>query len=135
MRSLLLVLATASVAATSAQDDLAYMGTRPKSGREAPVQRLSILDGALPGSKDLELPDGTVQVDLLNGNGRVTREFTGPEMDRLDIAGLRPGTWTLRAHTASGMVVRRFMVMQGGHVWTLDQLPAKNQRRTRAPLD
>ncbi|MDX9750428.1 MAG: hypothetical protein RBT71_05035 [Flavobacteriales bacterium] len=135
MRRILITLAALSAATVHAQGDLAWAGAHHAPAPDAPAERLSIVDGALPGSMELDLPEGTRQVDLLDGRGRVAQTSKGAAIGGVDIRSLRPGTWTLRAHTGHGMVVRRFKVLPGGHVWTLDQLPRRAQRTTRAPLD
>ncbi len=137
MRNLILLLVGTCTVNLVAQDgDIAYAGgTKRTVEHTTRVEKLSMVEGAVPGSMELVLPTGTTQVDVLNGNGRVKHRFNGSEIESFNVSDLRPGTWTLRAHTGQGMVVRRFMVMYGGHIWTLDQLPGKAQRKTRAPLD
>lgn len=106
-----------------AQDDgyVAYVPSRPPE-RTADDMRVGFVEGTIPGSVELSLPSGTSHVDLLNARGNVKRSYPADSIDQIDLNTLRPGTWTLRARTPNGTLVRRFAVLaQGGVLWTLPQ--------------
>ncbi|MCW5898182.1 MAG: hypothetical protein KIT10_02845 [Flavobacteriales bacterium] len=113
-------------------DDFAY--APPGQARAVDrSQALSIMEGPLPGTLDLGLPPGTTRVDLFNSKGRLKR--TMPAEEAIGLKELRPGTWTLRAHTAQGLVVRRITVLDNGSVWSMDPPRSRDQRVMRRPLD
>ncbi len=95
--------------------------------RTADDVRIGILDPVVPGMLDLSLPATTHRVDLLNARGRVKHSLDISQMDRLDLRKLRRGTWTLRAHTTEGMLVRRFFVM--GHGSILWEMPFNRRKK------
>lgn len=98
-------------------DDVAYV-PREAPARTADDAGIDFVDTTVPGVVELALPPATSSVDLLNAQGNVVRELKGADCSSLDLRELRPGTWTLRAHTRSGMHVRRFMVLsRGGMRW------------------
>lgn len=113
-----------------AQDDgyVAYVPSRPPE-RTADDMRVGFVEGTIPGSVELRLPPGTSQVDLLNSRGNVKRSFPAGSIDQIDLNSLKPGTWTLRARTTQGILIRRFAVLaKGGVLWTLPQ-PKQPKRR------
>lgn len=113
-------------AVAQADDKIAYVPTRPLA-RTADAQTVRIMDGAVPGVMELKLPESTYQVDLINSRGKVKFRHSGHSLQQLDLGSLRPGTWTLRAHTTEGMRVKRFVVMQHGKVaWSV---PTKLKKR------
>jgi len=123
MRTLLILLSCAATTGLLAQDDgyVAYVPSRPPE-RTADDVRVGFVEGTLPGTVELSLPQGTSHVDILNGRGNVKRSFPSGSIEQIDLNGLRPGTWTLRARTPQGTMVRRFVVLtQGGVLWTLPQ--------------
>ena len=134
MRILTLLMTMVMSGQLAGQDDLAYMGGAARTERSG-TPRLTMAAGALPGSMELVLPEGTMHVDLLNAHGRVKRRYRNNDMTSLDPGRLRPGTWTLRAHTVHGSVVRRIQVLPGGALRTLDRPLVKSHRRIRTPLD
>jgi hypothetical protein len=93
-----------------AQDDVSMAYTvAPARVRAAEVVRIEAMETAVPGMIELTLPPSTYRVDLLNPRGRVKRSLVMSGTGTLDTRNLYKGTWTLRAHTEHGMVVRRFM--------------------------
>lgn len=98
-------------------DDIAYMPREASSG-SADDTSIGFTDTAVPGVVELELPPATAGIDLLNAQGTVVRKLADSPRRTLDLRELRPGTWTLRAHTSTGIRVRRFMVLsRGGMRW------------------
>jgi hypothetical protein len=117
----LLILLGQSGSALLAQvdDRVAYVPSQPIS-RTADDQNLGLTDGAAPGIVEFNLPAGTFQVDLINSKGKVKHSRSGSTMEQLDLGSLKPGTWTLRAHTNEGLRVKRFVVMQRGKIaWSV----------------
>ncbi len=95
--------------------------------RTADDLRITFLEPVLPGVMEVSLPEGTHRIDLLNARGKVKHTREAAHVEQLDLRKLRRGTWTLRAHTRTGMVVRRFFVM--GHGSVLWEMPYSNRRR------
>jgi hypothetical protein len=118
MRNAMLVATLAIITGSMmAQSDemVAYVPANAPA-RTADDARINFLDPVVPGTLEVSLPQGTHTVDILNARGRVKRTMDVTSLDRLDIHRLRKGTWTLRAHTGKGMVVRRFLVLGRGHI-------------------
>lgn len=98
-------------------DDVAYV-PRDAPARTADDASIGFVDTMVHGVVELSLPVATSTVDLLNAQGNVVRELNEAGRNTLDLRTLRPGTWTLRAHTSEGIHVRRFMVLsRGGMRW------------------
>jgi hypothetical protein len=114
--------------AMNAQSDemIAYVPSKAPT-RTADNTKITFLDPVVPGVMELSLPEGTRRVDLLNARGKVKATHEGPTMQQIDLRKLRRGTWTLRAHTPDGMMVRRFLVL--GHGQVVWQLPPAPRRR------
>jgi hypothetical protein len=113
--SLLAVAFLLVVTAYPQADDLAVMTPPRPFARTADDARIELTEGSTPGMATLRTPEGTYQLDVLNVRGKVVRSTT-TDLDRLDVRKLRPGTWTLRAHTPEGILVRRFMVFERGSI-------------------
>lgn len=115
------------LAAFGQLDDIAYV-PREAPARTADDTGIDFQETAVPGVADLLLPIGTYQVDLLNAQGKVIEQFAPATQSSIDMRGLKPGTWTLRAHTEHGLRVRRFVVLgRGGTIWV--RQPAVPARR------
>lgn len=112
-----------------AQDgDIAYV-PREAPARTADDVSIDLHHGDEPGIVDLILPVGTFHVDLLNAAGNVARDFDTTTPPQLDLRELRPGTWTIRAHTRAGARVRRFLVLgSSGTMWVDGQRPSSRKR-------
>ncbi|MEZ4755483.1 MAG: hypothetical protein R2817_01510 [Flavobacteriales bacterium] len=112
-------------------DDVAYV-PRSAPERAADDTRLGITPGAVPGSLDLHLPQGTEAVVLLNGRGDVELVLPSEQWDRLPVEQLRPGTWTLRATVHGRFLLRRFLVLGNGHsTWLPDPVRAAGPKMRR----
>ena len=124
MRStiLALFLLTCTLLKAQVDDHVALVSSAPVRQRADNAQ-MGFKDGAVPGTVEFHMPQGTHRIDLLNARGRVERTLTGSDMHHLDLGGLRCGTWTLRAHTMNGLNVRRFVVMERGRIaWAVPPL-------------
>ena len=128
LRTLLCVLLVIALSGANAQsgDLIAYVPAQAPE-RTADDMRITFLDPVVPGLLDVALPQGTHRVDLLNAKGKVKKSHHSTTTQQLDLRKLRRGTWTIRAHTQKGMVVRRFFVM--GHGRVLWELPTSGRRR------
>lgn len=128
MRCTNMLLALLISGAMNAQSDemIAYVPSKAPT-RTADNTKITFLDPVVPGVMELSLPEGTRRVDLLNARGKVKATHEGPTMQQIDLRKLRRGTWTLRAHTPDGMMVRRFLVL--GHGQVVWQLPPAPRRR------
>lgn len=117
---LLLVLACAISTGLSAQyGDLAAMTPPRTVARTADDTRIAIAERSSKGVFSVDVPEDCYRIDLLNAKGRVKYQLD-PSDRRLQLDRLRPGTWTLRAHTTTGIMVRRFLVFKRGHApWAI----------------
>ncbi len=119
MSLLILFHCTGTAVRAQSDDKIAYVPSRPIA-RTADYQGLGLKDGTAPGIVEFQLPQGTYQVDLINSRGKVKHSRSGSTLEQLDLGSLKPGTWTLRAHTGEGMRVKRFVVMQRGRIaWSV----------------
>ncbi|WKZ67192.1 MAG: hypothetical protein QY325_04510 [Flavobacteriales bacterium] len=107
--SLIIAALLAACHCVAQADDMAYM---PKEvpARTADDAVITMHETDTPGVVAFSLPPETYRVDLLNGQGRVVDSMPPDAAAAFDLDRLRPGTWTLRAHTPVGMRVRRFVV-------------------------
>lgn len=98
---------------------VAYVPEKPVA-RTADDTRIRLVAGAVAGKVEALIPEDAVQVDILNARGNVKRSYGSGDLGELALGDLRPGTWTLRVHTSTSMLlVRRFVVMQrGAVVWS-----------------
>lgn len=115
-------------AGASAQGDLAYM---PKTApaMTADDERIVMTETEDPERVELQLPPGTFQLDLINSAGNVVEQYDAADRMGFDLAGLRPGTWTLRARTPHGFRVRRFVVHnREGQNWVVEARPVPRRK-------
>jgi hypothetical protein len=110
-----------------AQGDMAYM---PKSApaRTADDSAIEMHETSEAEVVRFSMPPGTTRVDLLNAQGNVVSQLSDLELNAFDVSRLKPGTWTLRAHTASGLRIRRFVVhLNEGRHWVQEVTTAKRR--------
>lgn len=104
---------------------VAYVPNAPLE-RTADNTRIAFVESAVAGKVEALLPADAFQADILNARGNVKRTYGTSDLESLSLGDLRPGTWTLRVHTPSAMLVRRFVVMGRGTIlWS----PAGPMRR------
>lgn len=124
MRHLLLFLLsiTTTLAASAQVDDELTAYEPPVEERFAMDDRSIALAGRIDeGTIALTLPNGTDHLDILNARGRVVCERAGADMYRLDISGLRPGTYMIRAYVGNHIERKRIVVMRpGAGLWAVD---------------
>lgn len=113
-------------ASSQIDDRVAYVPSKAPA-RTADDLRIVFLDPVVPGELELGLPEGTYRLDLLNAHGKVKHTRNAGPLEQIDVRKLSRGTWTVRAHTPQGLVVRRFFVMGRGTV--LMELPQSRKKR------
>lgn len=123
----LLFLTTSVVSIAQADGLVAYVPEKPLE-RTADNARIGFSPGAVAGKMEAIIPEDAHQVDILNARGNVKRTYATNELDALSLGDLKPGTWTLRVHTADSMLVRRFVVMQRGAVVWSPSGPIRGKR-------
>jgi hypothetical protein len=123
--SALAVILSMGVRAWAQTDDLAYV-PREVPERTADDVAIDLVRTTEPGIVDINLPVGTQRVDLLNATGKVMLALDLSVPPQLDLTSLRPGTWTIRAHSTHGVRVRRFVVLGNNSTMWAEQ---KNPRR------
>ena len=94
---------------------VAYVPNAPLD-RTADNIRIGFAESAVAGKMEAVLPVDAIQADILNARGNVKHTYGPDELGSLSLGDLRPGTWTLRVHTSTTMLVRRFVVMERGAV-------------------
>jgi hypothetical protein len=124
----LLLLMVAGPGRARAQGELAYV-PRSAPAYTADDARIAVSEADEAGHLRVSLPTGTWQLDLLNARGNVVERLAPDEALNLHAARLKPGTWTLRAHTPSGLLVRRMVVLGSSSVFLLDERPIRGRRR------
>ena len=127
----LLLISIPFVIQAQSSEDMAYL-PRQAATHTADTERVGFSESAVAGSVDLILPTGTDRVDLLNGRGDVVNIFEKGELERLALDRLKPGTWTIRAHVGSRLLIRRFLVIGEGQVaWIPNQEQVRRRPRSR----
>jgi hypothetical protein len=125
LSALLLAILSCGVSMAQSEEQVAYVATRTVT-RTADDPELGFRSGAVAGSVEFAVPKGTHRVDVLNARGNVVRTLFMDEVAGLKLGDLSRGTWTLRAHTASGLSIRRFIVLGPGQVaWAVPAAPKR----------
>lgn len=107
-----------NLAMAQADGLVAYVPERPLE-RTADDERITFTPSAVAGKVEALIPEDAHRVDILNARGTVKRSYGVTDLETLSLGDLRTGTWTLRVHTSTTMLVRRFVVMrQGTVVWS-----------------
>lgn len=109
----LLLLVFLALAASAQQEPLAYVPERPPR-RTADSDLISLLGSDAPGVYRLSLPSAVTRVDMLNARGKRLKHVPLNTDGLLDLRGLRPGVYTVRAFTPEGVLVRRIGVLRNG---------------------
>ena len=124
-----LTLATLLAGPLYAQSDaLAYM-PREAPERTADDTRISMSTTDEVGVVSFRIPEGCYRVDLLDAQGDVVDQFGIDDMERFELERLKPGTWTIRAHSSQGIRIRRFVVHgRDGRFWA-DEVAEPRKRR------
>lgn len=110
---LLLILINSASTALAQQEPLAYVPERPPC-RTADSDLISLLGSDAPGVYRLSLPASVTRVDMLNARGKRLKHVPLGTDGLLDLRGLRPGVYTVRAFTPEGVLVRRIGVLRNG---------------------
>jgi hypothetical protein len=92
--------------------------------RTADNERITLTSTSDQGIYLVELPEGTLELDVLDPRGDRMEPQPQFANGRLDIRSLRAGTYTIRAHTADGITIRRFALLgTGASLWAIDAEP------------
>lgn len=114
MRTLILsVLVSVTAGALAQQEPLAYVPDRPVR-RTADSDLITLIGSDAPGLYRLSLPPAATKVDMLNARGKRLKVVPLNTEGLLDLRGLRPGVYTVRAFTPEGVLVRRIGVLRNG---------------------
>ncbi|MEO8069543.1 MAG: hypothetical protein ABI599_17730 [Flavobacteriales bacterium] len=118
--AILLVLILAGPIAQGQEELVAYVP------RHAPVRTADTEDIAIVGSDSagiyrFAIPEGTYAVDLLTAQGKRLDPQPPISNGSVDVRGMKPGTYTVRAHTFEGIRIRRFALLRrASTTWALD---------------
>jgi hypothetical protein len=114
MRHSLLVAILLTVAGVQAQDELVAYEPRRAPVRTADSEDIAIIGSDSAGRYHFAVPEGTYAVDLLNAQGK--RLVPQPPISNgtVDVRNMKPGTYTVRAHTFEGISIRRFSLLRRG---------------------
>ncbi|QQR86453.1 MAG: T9SS type A sorting domain-containing protein [Flavobacteriales bacterium] len=109
----LIILVSFAANALAQQEPLAYVPDRPVR-RTADSDLIALIGSDAPGLYRLSLPAAVTRVDMLNARGRRLKVVPLSTDGLLDLRGLRPGVYTVRAFTTDGVLVRRIGVLRNG---------------------
>ena len=108
------------------QDELIAYVPKKNIERTADSEAIILTSTDQPGIYGLTLPEGTISIDVLDNRGDLLTEVPLISDGRLDVRGLRASTYTIRAHTAHGIRIRRFALLgAGASLWAIDAEPVK----------
>jgi hypothetical protein len=109
-----------------AQDELIAYVPRKHIERTADENTIQLTSTTTPGVYQLALPEGTLFVDVLDPRGSPLSPQPPMSEGTIDVRGLRASTYTLRAHTSTGIRIRRFALMgEGASLWAIDAEPVR----------
>lgn len=109
----LIVLIAIAASVSAQQEPLAYVPDRPVR-RTADSELIALIGSDAPGLYRLSIPVAVTRVDMLNARGRRLKVVPLSTDGLLDLRGLRPGVYTVRAFTPEGVLVRRIGVLRNG---------------------
>ncbi len=126
MKFLLPLLFTLIAYQATAQDGLIAYVPKKNIERAADSETIILTSTDQQGVYGLTLPAGTLRIDVLDNRGDL---LTQPPLiydGRMDVRGLRASTYTIRAHTAHGIRIRRFALLgAGASLWAIDAEPVR----------
>lgn len=126
MKAVSVIAAMVSCLAVNAQDELVAYVPRKHIDRTADADVIQLTSTTTPGVYQLSLPERTLFVDVLDPRGAPLAQQPRVSDGTIDIRGLRASTYTIRAHTASGILIRRFAFMgEGAGLWAIDAEPVR----------
>ena len=126
MKPLLTLMIVLYTTVATAQDDLIAYMPKKHIERTADSERIMLTSTGEQGVYTIDLPEGTISVDVLNAKGGLA--VPQPEVldGHIDIRQLRASTYTIRAHTIDAIVIRRFALMgEGASLWAIDADPVR----------
>lgn len=126
MRSLFLWAGWLACLGMIAQDDMIAYVPRKHLARVADSGSIVLTGTNESGIYLLDVPAGTWYVDLLGAGGDKLEPQPVVANGKIDIRQLKPSTYTIRAHRASGITIRRFALLgRGANLWAIDAEPAR----------
>lgn len=126
MKPLLTLIVVLSAASATAQDELIAYMPRKHIDRTADSELIVLTSTNEPGVYAIDLPEGTLSIDVLNAKGDLVRPQPEVVDGHIDIRALRASTYTIRAHTLDGIAIRRFALLgEGASLWAIDAEPVK----------
>ncbi len=121
LSSIVLLLITLS---THAQDDLVAYVPRRNVARVADTEAIGLTSTGRHGVYRISVPEGTIAIDVLNARGEKLERQPPIENGTINVRALKASTYTIRAHTASGIAIRRFALLgRGASLWAIDAEP------------
>lgn len=104
-----------------AQDELVAYVPRRAPVHTADSEEIAIIGSDSAGIYRFKVPEGTYAVDLLTAHGKRLDHQPAIANGTVDVREMKPGTYTLRAHTYEGIRIRRFALLRrGSATWTID---------------
>ncbi|MFZ1686400.1 MAG: hypothetical protein WAU70_03195 [Flavobacteriales bacterium] len=104
-----------------AQDELIAYVPRHAPVRTADSEKIAIIGSDSAGMYRFTLPEGTYAVDLLTAQGKRLDPQPPIVNGTVDVREMKPGTYTVRAHTFEGISIRRFALLRrAGTAWAID---------------
>jgi hypothetical protein len=112
------------VGTVRAQDDLVAYVPKRNISRMADSETITLTSTGQHGIYRLTVPSGTVTIDVLDARGEKLLRQPPIENGILNVRALKASTYTIRAHSPSGISIRRFALMgRGASLWAIDAEP------------
>ena len=104
-----------------AQDELVAYVPRRAPVHTADSQDIAIIGSDSAGIYRFAVPEGTYAVDLLTAQGKRLEPQPPIANGAVDVRAMKPGTYTVRAHTFEGIRIRRFALLRrASTAWAID---------------
>ncbi|MBK6775697.1 MAG: T9SS type A sorting domain-containing protein [Flavobacteriales bacterium] len=121
MRHSILLAMLLALSSARAQDELVAYEPRRAPVRTADSEEIAIIGSDSAGLYRFAVPEGTYAVDLLNAQGKRLEPQPPISNGTVDVRNMKPGTYTVRAHTFEGISIRRFSLLRRGATsWAVD---------------
>jgi len=121
MRHPIIIILLLSCAYAQAQDEAVAYVPRRGPVHTADSEDIAIIGSGAAGIYRFTVPEGTYEVDLLTAQGKRLDPQPPVANGTVDIRGMKPGTYTVRAHTFDGIRIRRFALLRrASSAWALD---------------
>lgn len=104
-----------------AQEELVAYVPRRAPVHTADTENIAIIGSDSAGVYRFAIPEGTYAIDLLTAHGKRLEPQPPISNGTVDVRGLKPGTYTVRAHTFEGIRIRRFALLRRANTtWAID---------------